>query len=270
MKHCHQGNQKAEQEVNNWDFRKHASFSTMTFCSSCGKELNKTDIFCPTCGTKSESQNGVKKTVDKKERLPLSFSGFKASREKERAKHFGRSTKGKSKRKLVSNEDLNETVKVNVEIMLYDGHELKSQHGKSLLLSLKKSANTDDLLNTALNKHKAHSKNLIKPNAKYVMLYPNVLHKYKMECNKPYHRITFFLCLEFGHSMASLQRCLFDDCSSDDLSKNYELAEEESLPKSRSITKTIYYLKLTLQAQVQEGQACQLIYAQAIPVAVET
>ena len=221
----------------------------MTFCSCCGKELNKTDLFCPTCGTKSESQNEVRKTVNKKERLPLPFSDFKASREKERAKHFCRSTK-KSKRKLVSNEDLNETVKINVGIMLYDGQELKSQRGKSLLLSLKKSANTDDLLNAALNKHKAHSKNLIKPNAKYVMIYPDgskvaklketdedfVLHKYKMECNKPYHRITFFLCQEFDHSMASLQRCLFDDSSSDDLSKNDELAEEESLPKSRRLS----------------------------------
>lgn len=132
--------------------------------------------------------------------------------------------------------------------MLYDGQELKSQRGKSLLLSLKKSANTDDLLNAALNKHKAHSKNLIKPNAKYVMLYPDgskvaklketddfVLHKYKMECNKPYHRITFFICQEFDHPMASLQRSLFDDSSSDDLLKNDELAEEESLPKSRKL-----------------------------------
>jgi hypothetical protein len=54
--------------------------------------------------------------------------------------------------------------------MFYDGQELKNQRGKSLLLSLKKSANTDDLLNAALNKHKAHSKNLIKPNAKYVAI----------------------------------------------------------------------------------------------------
>ena len=151
--------------------------------------------------------------------------------------------------KLVSNEDLNETVKIHAGIMLYDGQELKSQHGKSLLLSLKKSVNTDDLLNAAQNKHKAHSKNLIKPNAMYVMLYPDgskfaklketdedfVLHKYKMECNKLYHGITFFLCQEFDHSMASLQQCLFDDSSSDDLSKNDELAEEESLPKSRKL-----------------------------------
>ena len=132
--------------------------------------------------------------------------------------------------------------------MFYDGQELKNQRGKSLLLSLKKSANMDDILNTALNKHKAHSKNLIKPNAKYVMLYPDgskvaklketdedfVLHKYKMECNKPYHRITFFLCQEFDHSMASLQRCLFDDSSGDDLSD--ELTEEKSEPKSRKLS----------------------------------
>ena len=62
-----------------------------------------------------------------------------------------------------------------------------------------------------------------------------VLYKYKMECNKPYHRITFFLCQEFGYSMASLKRCLFDNSSKDDLSKNDELAEEESLPKSRKL-----------------------------------
>ena len=100
------------------------------FCSSCGKELHETNVFCPTCGTKvncSESQDEVKKTVNRKERLPLSFSDFQASREKERAKHFRPSTRasGKSKRKIVSNEDLDETVKINVGIMLYDGQELK-------------------------------------------------------------------------------------------------------------------------------------------------
>ena len=100
MKYCRQGNQNAEaaeQEVNNWDSRKHASFSTITFCSSYGKELNKTDIFFPTCGTKSESHNEVKETVDKKEQLPLSFCDFEACREKERAKHFCRYTKENQK-----------------------------------------------------------------------------------------------------------------------------------------------------------------------------
>ena len=52
----------------------------MTYCLSCGKGLNKTDIFCSTSGTKSESQNEVIKTVDKKEPLPLSFSDFKPSK----------------------------------------------------------------------------------------------------------------------------------------------------------------------------------------------
>ena len=41
------------------------------FCSSCGKELHETNVFCPTCGTKvkrSESQDEVKKTVNRLER----------------------------------------------------------------------------------------------------------------------------------------------------------------------------------------------------------
>ena len=57
--------------------------------------------------------------------------------------------------------------------MLYDGQKLKCQRGESLLVTLKKSAQAVELLNVSLNKHKAHSKNLIKPNAKYLMLYPD-------------------------------------------------------------------------------------------------
>ncbi len=36
--------------------------------------------------------------------------------------------------------------------------------------------------------------------------------------------------------MASLQRCLFDDSSGDDLLKNDELLEEKSEPKSRKLS----------------------------------
>ena len=57
-------------------------------------------------------------------------------------------------------------------------------------------------------KHKAHSKNLIKDNIKYVLLYPDgalvdklresdesfVLYKYKSEYGKAYQRINFYIC----------------------------------------------------------------------------
>lgn len=59
-----------------------------------------------------------------KERVPLTFKYFKVNKEKERAQHFQPSTKskGKLKRKLATSEDLNATVKINVGIMLFDGH----------------------------------------------------------------------------------------------------------------------------------------------------
>ena len=226
----------------------------MTFCSSCGNKLDDSNVFCPACGTKvraPESYNSVTNIVNGKERLPLTFRDFKAIKEKERATHFRPSTnsRDKSKRKLISNENLDESVNVNIGIMLYDGQKLKCQRGKSLLVTLKKSAQAVELLNASLNKHKAHSKNLIKPNVKYVILYPDgskviklketdddfVLHKYKMECKKPYHRITFFLCPEVDYSMASLQQCLFDESSDDDDVSKQELIDEENEPKSRKL-----------------------------------
>lgn len=248
----------------------------MTFCSSCGNKLDDSNVFCPACGMKvkaPESQNPVTKTVNGKERLPLlTFRDFKATKEKERAMHFrpSRNSRDKSKRKLISNENLDESVNINVGIMLYDGQQLKCQRGKSLLVTLKKSAQAVDLLNVSLNKHKAHSKNLIKPNAKYVILYPDgskvvklketdddfVLHKYKMECNKPYHRITFFLCPEVDFSMASLQQCLFDESSDDDMSKQ-ELIDEESVPKSRKLNDKD---NVTIEVDnTSTARACQIL-----------
>ena len=116
----------------------------MTFCSSCGNKLDDSNVFCPACGTKvraPESHNSVTNIVSGKERLPLTFRDFKAIKEKERATHFRPSTnsRDKSKRKLISNENL-ESVNVNIGIMLYDGQKLKCQRGKSLLVTLKKSA----------------------------------------------------------------------------------------------------------------------------------
>ena len=74
------------------------------------------------------------------------------------------------------------------------------------------------LLKASLDKHKAHPKNVIKLNTKYVILYSDgrkveklkeadeefVLHKYKAECGKQYHRLSFFLCPEVDYSLASI------------------------------------------------------------------
>ena len=51
--------------------------------------------------------------------------------------HFRPSTnsRDKSKRKLISNKNLDESVNVNIGIMLYDEQKLKCQRGKSLLVT---------------------------------------------------------------------------------------------------------------------------------------
>ena len=63
------------------------------------------------------------------------------------------------------------------------------------------------LLEAGAEKHKAHSKDIIKQEYNYVLLYEDytevktfkesseafVLYKYKNECGKPYNRLKFFL-----------------------------------------------------------------------------
>ena len=128
-----------------------------------------------------------------------------------------RPTKGKRKRPV---EDLDESVRVNIGIMLYDDVVgLKKQRGKGLRVSLKKNTTKDVLLKVSVDKHVAHSKDVINPRHEYRVLYPDgtvvdklkesheefVLHKYKSECGKPYDRISFFLCPAIDYARATLQ-----------------------------------------------------------------
>ena len=226
------------------------------FCPSCGNELQDSDNFCSTCGRKvdgRELKSATEKVSDERKQVPLTFKEFKANKEKERAQHFRPPTKirSKAKRKLTASEDVNTTVRINSGIMLFNGQELKNQRGKALVLSLKKTATAEEQLEACLDKHTAHSKNVIKPNAKYVILYSDgtkveklkeadeqfVLHKHKAECGKPYHRLTFFLCPEVDYSLATLQQCIVEsssDDSGDDLCPNV-LKDEEGQHKSRKV-----------------------------------
>lgn len=67
--------------------------------------------------------------------------------------------KGKSKRIQGKGEYLDKTVKDNVEVILFDGQQLKAQRGKSFMLSLKKSKNARELLTTSFNNHSSLRKN---------------------------------------------------------------------------------------------------------------
>ena len=95
---------------------------------------------------------------------------------------------------------------------------------KGLTLSVAKNCTAAILLKTATDKHKAHSKNVMKQEASYILLYPDgtevktlkessekfVLYKYKEECGKPYHRLSFFLCPTLDFSVCTLEQCLQD------------------------------------------------------------
>lgn len=214
------------------------------FCSSCGTEVLSYYLYCRSCGKKVDDQ-----AVTAAPKAQLSFKEFKTKKENERALHFRQPTKRKGKRKLAECDDTNTTVKVGVGIMLFDGQVLKRQRGSNWDININKTANSQELLKASLHKHKAHSKNLINPNANYVLLYSDgtkveklkecdedfVLHKYKAECGKQYHRISFFLCSERDFSeatFAALEQFLVHDSSSDDLNVS---ADEEGAPKSRKL-----------------------------------
>lgn len=134
-----------------------------------------------------------------------------------------RPAKGKRKRLV---EDLDESVRVNIGIMLYDeSMGLKKQCAKGLHVTLKNNSTKDVLLKVSTDKHVAHSRDLIKPGYNYHILYPDgtivdklkesdeefVLHKYKSECGKPYDRISFFLCPTMDYTRAAVQSCLKSD-----------------------------------------------------------
>ncbi|CAB4044555.1 Hypothetical predicted protein, partial [Paramuricea clavata] len=111
-------------------------------------------------------------------------------------------------RQSVNGNDTSGEVAINFGMMFYDGNQLKPQRSANLSVKVPKVSTKDELLATGLAKHKAHSKNLIKDNIKYVLLYPAgslvdklgesderfVLYKYKNEYGKAYQRINFYIC----------------------------------------------------------------------------
>ena len=86
--------------------------------------------------------------------------------------------------------------------------------GKSLTVDVpKKNATASMLLEAGAEKHKAHSKDIIKQQFKYALLYGdgNEIKTLKesseaFECGKPYHRLNFFLCEALEFSQTTLER----------------------------------------------------------------
>eukprot|EP00794_Sanderia_malayensis_P002036 gene2036-2315_t len=213
------------------------------FCSKCGHSVEQCFTYCPNCGSlinaphASEGSQLTTKPADSPRPIvalprpkPMTFAEFHSQKEQDRACNF-KASKNKRKRKREEREDLDAMVKINFGIMLYNGLELKIQRGKTLQISIKKSANKDDLLMACLEKHKAHTSNIIQEGCEYFVLYPDgtkvdklkenrtdefILHKYREECGKDYQRITFYLTSLVDFTNATISSALMKKDSDSD------------------------------------------------------
>ena len=68
-------------------------------------------------------------------------------------------------------EDLSDIVKINIGIMVPDSSQLRRVRGKSLTVNVPKNATASILREAGAEKHKAHSKDIIKQEYNYVLLY---------------------------------------------------------------------------------------------------
>ena len=116
----------------------------------------------------------------------------------------------KTNKKLKNEKD--EPVTINIGIMHYveEKSMLKPQRGKSLLIRLPKTADSEEVLNLAVAKQSLHNGNEIVYSSvnSYKLLYPDgtevkrmkesdetfSLQGYKAELGKPYNRLTLYLC----------------------------------------------------------------------------
>eukprot|EP00112_Aurelia_sp_Birch-Aquarium-sp1_P004277 Seg1482.9 transcript_id=Seg1482.9/GoldUCD/mRNA.D3Y31 product="hypothetical protein" protein_id=Seg1482.9/GoldUCD/D3Y31 len=202
------------------------------FCVGCGQLLVVGHKFCSQCGTKRPGTESSSSTTPPSTSL-LTFSNFKAKKESDRASFFRPSSKGKKRKRQ---EEVQEDLKEHVV-----------QRGKALQVSVPKSANEGELRKACLDKHLAHPRNLIHEGREYVLLYPDgtkvetlkessedfSLYKYKGECRRQYHRITFFITTLADFVRGSIRQCIRSD---EELSNETDLAEvlivDQLMPRS--------------------------------------
>ena len=96
----------------------------------------------------------------------MSFKEFKETKEKQRGTFF-RKKPGRGKGSGKQQEDLNDTVKINIGIMVPDSVQLRRVRGKSLTVKVPKNATAE--------RGKAHSKDIIKQEYNYVLPYEGVV-----------------------------------------------------------------------------------------------
>ena len=197
------------------------------FCSSCGQNCPLEAKYCHKCGERLKQKvtegagsvdEGSKK--DESGSKPgatgsgigtsglLTFAQFRFRKEEDRSKHF-RNKPGK-KLKLDRKGNVDCQTKINIGVMIMKDGRLSIKRGYSLPINITPNITSEDLLEKAVEKHSRFHKDVVQSNKKafYQLLYadknkvstlpgsdePFTLKRYKEEIDKPYSRITFYLC----------------------------------------------------------------------------
>ena len=197
------------------------------FCSSCGQNCPLEAKYCHKCGellkqNVTEGAGSVDEGSKKDEsgskpgatgsgigtsRL-LTFAQFRSRKEEDRSKHF-RNKPGR-KLKLDRKGNVDCQTKINIGVMIMKDGRLSIKRGYSLPINVTPNITSEDLLEKAVEKHSRFHKDVVQSNKKafYQLLYadknkvstlpdsdePFTLKRYKEEIDKPYSRITFYLC----------------------------------------------------------------------------
>lgn len=237
------------------------------FCPHCGNQISENHRFCCKCGNPSPGDSGCSSNailnpqssacVDKLKSEGTgstpTFEAFQATKRKERASNFR--PKGNTAKRKKSGDDTGGEVAINFGIMFFDGNQLKPQRSANLSVKVPKVSTKNELLAAGLAKHKAHSKNLIEDNIKYVLLYPDgslvnklresdegfVLYKYKNEYGKAYQRINFYICPSHDydeHTINTLGDCWVDFGESDNGAVISESETVDLTSKKKQIKRT--------------------------------
>ena len=197
------------------------------FCHKCGKEISDNKGSCatevggtPTGSTVGNTNRGTGVT---------SFNSYRARKQDERSRFF-KTCGTKAKKTKVEDKQPTE-VKINVGIMVMKDGKLSVKRGATLPLTVAPSAGPQQLLTKAIEKHSRFNNNLINRLRSYRLLYADVkevttipgsqepftLQRYKEEIDKPYSRITFFLCWSNDYLASTIGNDGENDSSDDEL-----------------------------------------------------
>ena len=223
------------------------------FCSSCGENCLLEAKYCHKCGDHlknnvTEPEASVDEGSNKNKSgssasgpcsgsgasALLTFAQFRARKEEDRLKHFRNKSGKKMKLDRKVNVDCQTNCKINIGVMIMkDGH-LTIKRGYTLPINVTPNVTSEDLLEKAVEKHSRFHKDVVQSNKKafYQLLYadknkvstppgsdePFTLKGDKEEIDKPYSRITFYLCSSSDYFDSVLGD--FDlDSDSDELSE---------------------------------------------------